>query len=74
MLPTAEERLQELWSKAMAAHDPAEVESMLFQFRDALHEHIEKLRAEKHQEASAVTSLNGSDSELHSLGLRSVSR
>jgi biotin operon repressor len=46
MLPTAEERLQELWSKAMAAHDPAEVESLLFLFRDALHEHIEKLRAE----------------------------
>jgi hypothetical protein len=38
--------IKELWLKAAAAGDPAEVESLLWEFRNALHEHIEKLRAE----------------------------
>jgi ribosomal protein L12E/L44/L45/RPP1/RPP2 len=42
----SEERLKELWSKAAAASDPAEVERLLSELRDVLHEHIEKLRAE----------------------------
>jgi hypothetical protein len=45
MLSASEQRLQELWLKAAAAV-PAEVEPLLFQFRDALHEHIDKLRAQ----------------------------
>jgi hypothetical protein len=64
MLSTAEERLNSLWLKAMAAHDPAEVETLLWEFRDALHDSIDQCRAEKHQEASALASLNGSDSEI----------
>jgi hypothetical protein len=46
MLSASEKRLKELWSKAMAASDPAEVDPLLSEFRDALHEHIDKLRAE----------------------------
>jgi hypothetical protein len=45
MLSASEERLKELWLKA-AASDPAEVEPLLLEFRDALHEHLENLRAE----------------------------
>jgi len=48
MLSASEERLSSLWLKAMAAHDPAEIESLLWEFRDALHEHIEQMRAERH--------------------------
>jgi hypothetical protein len=59
-----QKRLNSLWLKAMAAHDRAEREPLLWEFRDALHEHIDQCKAEKHQEASAVTSLNGSDSEI----------
>jgi hypothetical protein len=45
-LRRAEERLKRLWLKAMAATDSAEVQSLLMEFRDALHEHIEQTRAE----------------------------
>ena len=46
MLSASEKRLKELWLKAVAASDPAEVEALLSEFRDALHEHIENLRAQ----------------------------
>jgi DNA-directed RNA polymerase specialized sigma24 family protein len=64
MLSASKERLKELWLKAAAASDPAEVEPLLWAFRDAVHEHIDQCKAEKHQEDSAVTPLNGSDSEI----------
>jgi hypothetical protein len=41
----SEDRLKALWLKAVATTDPAEVESLLTEFRDALHEHIEQIRA-----------------------------
>jgi hypothetical protein len=41
MLSASEERLKELWLKAAAAGDPAEVEPILSEFRDALHEYID---------------------------------
>jgi hypothetical protein len=47
VISPSDERLERLWSKAMAATDSAEVESLLMEFRDALHEHIERIRAEK---------------------------
>jgi hypothetical protein len=46
MLSTAEDRLKGLWLKAAATSDPVEVEPLLYQFRDALHEHLDQLRAE----------------------------
>jgi hypothetical protein len=55
MLSASEERLHSLWLKASAAHDPAERERLLWEFRDALHEYIDH-RAEKHQEVSTVNS------------------
>jgi hypothetical protein len=42
----SEERLSRLWLKAMAATDSAEIESLLMEFRDALHEHIQQMKAE----------------------------
>jgi hypothetical protein len=42
----SEERLRILWLKAVATTDPAEVDNLLSEFRDALHEHIEQRRAE----------------------------
>jgi hypothetical protein len=47
MFSPAEERLKGLWVKAEAATDPSERVPLLFQFRDALHEDLEQLRAEK---------------------------
>jgi hypothetical protein len=44
MLSASQKRLEELWLK-VAACDPAEVEPLLSEFRDALHEHLDKLRA-----------------------------
>jgi DNA-directed RNA polymerase specialized sigma24 family protein len=44
--PASEERLKNLWLKALAAHDLAEREPLLWAFRDALHEHIDQCRAE----------------------------
>jgi hypothetical protein len=46
----SEERLSRLWLKAMAATDSAEIESLLMEFRDALHEHIQQMKAEAKQE------------------------
>jgi hypothetical protein len=50
-LCVSEERLRILWLKAVAATDPAEIDKLLSEFRDALHEHIEHRRAEakKHE-------------------------
>jgi|HubBroStandDraft_4_1064222.scaffolds.fasta_scaffold4724828_1 hypothetical protein len=45
MLSASEQRLKELWQKAFAT-DPSEREPILFQFRDALHEDLEQIRAE----------------------------
>jgi hypothetical protein len=42
----SEERFKVLWLKAAAATDPAEIDNLLFKFRDALHEHIDHRRAE----------------------------
>ncbi len=46
MLSASEKRLKELWLKAAATSDPVEVEPLLSEFRDALHEHIDNLRAQ----------------------------
>jgi hypothetical protein len=59
MLSASEQRLNSLWLKAMAVHDPSERESLLWEFRDALHEYIEQRGATKHQEASAISSYHG---------------
>jgi hypothetical protein len=42
----SEKRLGILWLKAVAATDPAEIDNLLLEFRDALHEHIEQRRVE----------------------------
>jgi hypothetical protein len=42
----SEEQLGILCLKAVAATDPAEIDNLLLEFRDALHEHIEQRRAE----------------------------
>jgi hypothetical protein len=42
----SEERIRILWLKAVAATDPAEIDNLLSDFRDALHEHLEHRRAE----------------------------
>jgi hypothetical protein len=46
MLSASEKRLKELWLKAVATSDPVEVEPLLSEFREALHEHIDNLRAQ----------------------------
>jgi hypothetical protein len=46
MLPTAEDRLMGLWLKAAATRDPAEAESLLWEFRNAVHEYLDQRRAE----------------------------
>jgi hypothetical protein len=46
VLPPSEEQLRILWLKAVVATDPAEIDTLLLEFRDALHEHIEQRRAE----------------------------
>ena len=46
MLSPSEERLRILWLRAVAATDPAGIDKLLLEFRDALHEHIEQRRAE----------------------------
>ena len=45
MLSPSEERLRILWLKAVAATDKAEIDNLLLEFRDALHEHVEQRRA-----------------------------
>jgi hypothetical protein len=42
----SEERVRVSWRKAAAATDPAEIDNLLFKFRDALHERIDYRRAE----------------------------
>jgi len=39
------ERLRSLWLKAIAVSDPSERDTLLFEFRDALHEHLDQLKA-----------------------------
>jgi hypothetical protein len=46
MLSASEKRLKDLWLKAVAMSDPAEVDPLLSEFRDALNEQIENLRAQ----------------------------
>ena len=63
MISPSEERLQRLWVKAMAATDPSEIESLLMEFRDALHEHIQQMKAEAKQEGLDRKLSAGSQSE-----------
>jgi hypothetical protein len=46
VLPPSEEQLRILWLKVVAATDPAEIDNLLLEFIDALHEHVEQRRAE----------------------------
>ena len=46
MQTPSEDRLKRLWSKTSAASDPAEVDSILMEFRDAVHERLEQMREE----------------------------
>jgi hypothetical protein len=63
VISPSEERLQRLWVKAMAATDPSEIESLLMEFRDALHEHIQQMKAEAKQEGLDRKSSAGSQSK-----------
>jgi hypothetical protein len=47
VLAPSEDRLRGLWLKAIAASDPSEKDTLLFEFRDAVHERLEQLRADK---------------------------
>jgi hypothetical protein len=42
----SEERLRSLWLKAVAVSDPSERDTLLFEFRDAVHEFLDQLKAE----------------------------
>ena len=44
MISPSEARLKELWLKACAASDPTEVESLIGEFRDALHQRIDQMK------------------------------
>jgi hypothetical protein len=46
MLSTGEERLEGLWLKAITARDPSEKDILLFEFRDAVHDFLDQLKAE----------------------------
>ena len=46
MLSTAEERLEGLWLKVVATRDPSEKDTLLFEFRDAVHELLDQVKAE----------------------------
>jgi hypothetical protein len=46
VLPPSEEQLRILWLKTVVATDPAEIDNLLLEFRDALHEHLAQRRAE----------------------------
>ena len=63
VISPSEERLKGLWLKAMAATDSAEIESLLMEFRDALHEHIQQMKAEARQEGLDRKSSAGSQSK-----------
>ena len=54
MLSASEERLKSLWLKALAELDPTEKEALLFEFRDAVHEHIDQCRAEAKKRLAKV--------------------
>jgi|HubBroStandDraft_2_1064218.scaffolds.fasta_scaffold2667444_1 hypothetical protein len=45
MLST-EERLEGLWLKVITARDPSEKDILLFEFRDAVHELLDQVKAE----------------------------
>ena len=47
MYSPADERVMALWLKAAAATDAAEVESLLWDFRDVLHEYLDQCRGQK---------------------------
>jgi hypothetical protein len=68
MRPTAEERLRSLWLKALAAADPSEKEPLLFEFRDALHEDLDELRAD----AKNLTQADTTSLEIQSCPLAGV--
>jgi len=42
----SEERILSLWLEAASTSDPAKAESLLWEFRNALHEHLDQCRAE----------------------------
>jgi hypothetical protein len=46
VIAPSEERLRSLWFKAIAASDPAKVDTLLFEFRDAVHERLDQMKAE----------------------------
>jgi hypothetical protein len=46
MLSPAEERLKDLWLEAIAASDHVEKDTLLFEFRDAVHDLLDQHRAE----------------------------
>jgi hypothetical protein len=42
----SEERIMNLWLQAASTSDPAKAEPILWEFRNALHEHLDQRRAE----------------------------
>jgi hypothetical protein len=54
MIPS-EKSLKQLWLKAAAATDSAEVGSLLLEFRDALHEHLDQCRAEANNKTTTAS-------------------
>jgi hypothetical protein len=42
----SEERIIDLWLQIASTSDPVEAESLLWEFRNALHEHLDRRRAE----------------------------
>jgi hypothetical protein len=46
VITPTEERLKSLWLKASAASDPSEKDALLYEFRDAVHERLDQLKAE----------------------------
>ena len=63
MLSPSEEQLRILWLKAVAATDPAEIDNLLLEFRDAVHEHEIALYYKTHP-ATVVRKLKGSPDEF----------
>ena len=45
MISPSEERLRGLWLKAIAASDPFEKNTLLFEFRDAVHDLLDQVKA-----------------------------
>jgi hypothetical protein len=46
VLAPSENRVRDLWLKAIAASDPAEKDTLLYEFRDAVHERLDQLKTE----------------------------